>query len=193
MSELDVLLKLRQIERELNELRRQMASGDMLKSVYDANNNGIVDAAESVPWAQVTGRPEYETGSYSPSWIGDITNPSIGNGTLVGYYSRVGNVVTMSIRLVMGSTTTYGSGAWSFGLPFTSNGGAMHLFVAYLRDTSTSTNYHRIGIIAGASGIVQAFRGLADGTNSNAMNATTPFTWANGDEIRIAGTYIAAP
>lgn len=72
MSELDVLLKLRQIERELNELRRQMASGDMLKSVYDANNNGIVDAAESVPWAGVTGRP---LGYY---WLSATINPSAG-------------------------------------------------------------------------------------------------------------------
>lgn len=32
-------------------------TGDMLKSVYDTGNNGIVDAAESVPYAGVTGKP----------------------------------------------------------------------------------------------------------------------------------------
>jgi hypothetical protein len=31
------------------------ASSDMQRSVYDTNNNGIVDAAESVPWAGVIG------------------------------------------------------------------------------------------------------------------------------------------
>lgn len=31
-------------------------SGDMLKSTYDTNDNGIVDAAASVPWSGVTGR-----------------------------------------------------------------------------------------------------------------------------------------
>lgn len=31
--------------------------GDMDKSVYDTNDNGIVDAAESVPWTGVTGKP----------------------------------------------------------------------------------------------------------------------------------------
>jgi hypothetical protein len=30
---------------------------DMLKSVYDTNDNGIVDAAESTPWAGITGKP----------------------------------------------------------------------------------------------------------------------------------------
>ncbi|MEW9093933.1 MAG: hypothetical protein AB2417_02525 [Clostridiaceae bacterium] len=40
--------------------------GDMLKSVYDKNNNGKVDTAEtadSVPWAGVTGKPS----TFSPS------------------------------------------------------------------------------------------------------------------------------
>jgi len=40
--------------------------GDMLKSVYDTNNNGKVDAAESadsVAWAGVTGKPSV----YAPS------------------------------------------------------------------------------------------------------------------------------
>ena len=32
-------------------------SGDMLKSVYDANNNGVVDAAESVEWGGVVNVP----------------------------------------------------------------------------------------------------------------------------------------
>lgn len=38
-------------------------SGDMLKSVYDTNNDGIVDAAASVPWSGVTGAPS----TYAPS------------------------------------------------------------------------------------------------------------------------------
>jgi hypothetical protein len=38
-------------------------TGDMLKSVYDTNSNNIVDAAESVPWAGVTGKPA----TFSPS------------------------------------------------------------------------------------------------------------------------------
>ena len=29
----------------------------MLKSVYDTNNNGVVDTADSIPWGSVTGKP----------------------------------------------------------------------------------------------------------------------------------------
>lgn len=32
-------------------------SGDMSKSTYDTDNDGVVDAAESVPWSGVTGKP----------------------------------------------------------------------------------------------------------------------------------------
>ena len=38
-------------------------TGDMLKSVYDTNNNGVVDAAESVAWSGVTGKPTLGTSS----------------------------------------------------------------------------------------------------------------------------------
>lgn len=37
--------------------------GDMLKAVYDANGNGVVDAAESVPWQGITGKPS----TFAPS------------------------------------------------------------------------------------------------------------------------------
>ena len=32
-------------------------SGDMTKAVYDADGNGIVDTADSIPWTRVTGKP----------------------------------------------------------------------------------------------------------------------------------------
>jgi hypothetical protein len=40
------------------------STGDMLKSVYDTNNNGKVDTCDSVPWGSVTGKPAV---------IGDMT------------------------------------------------------------------------------------------------------------------------
>jgi len=33
--------------------------GDMLKSIYDTDNDGIVDAAETVPWSGVTGKKTF--------------------------------------------------------------------------------------------------------------------------------------
>ncbi|RKD26677.1 hypothetical protein BEP19_15830 [Ammoniphilus oxalaticus] len=50
--------------------------GDMTKAVYDKNNNGKVDAAEtadSVPWTGVTGKPSTFPPSGHPHTIGNIT------------------------------------------------------------------------------------------------------------------------
>jgi YD repeat-containing protein len=39
------------------------SSGDMTKAVYDTNNSGVVDSAEAVAWAGVTGKPS----SFTPA------------------------------------------------------------------------------------------------------------------------------
>lgn len=51
-----------------------MGTGDMLKSTYDTTNNGIVDAAESAPWAGITGKPSTFTPSTHTHAQSDITN-----------------------------------------------------------------------------------------------------------------------
>lgn len=47
--------------------------GDMLKSVYDTNNDGIVDAASSVPWSGVTGKPSTFTPNSHTHTIANVT------------------------------------------------------------------------------------------------------------------------
>jgi hypothetical protein len=50
-------------------------SGDMTKSVYDTNGNGVVDTADAIPWASITGKP---TGNLVDP--GTWTNLSLGAG-----------------------------------------------------------------------------------------------------------------
>lgn len=51
-----------------------VGGGDMLKSMYDSNNNNIVDAAESVPWSGVTGKPSTFTPSSHTHPASEITD-----------------------------------------------------------------------------------------------------------------------
>jgi hypothetical protein len=46
--------------------------GDMLKSIYDTDNDGIVDAADTVPWSGVTGKKEFQA---STTGIASLTIP----------------------------------------------------------------------------------------------------------------------
>lgn len=54
---------------------------------------------------------------YTPSWISSGTQPVLGNGTFFGYYRKVGKTVDVCFSLTFGSTSTFGTGAYSFSLP----------------------------------------------------------------------------
>lgn len=58
----------------------------MLKLTYDSNDDGIVDAAESVPWAGITGvpstfPPDSHTHPASDIISGTIATARLGSGT----------------------------------------------------------------------------------------------------------------
>jgi|SRR6187431_753557 len=57
--------------------------------------------------------------AYTPTWIttGAGADPVISNGDFSGRWRKVGNTVTVRIRMVWGSLTTSGAGDWEFGLP----------------------------------------------------------------------------
>lgn len=60
-------------------LAASQTAGDMLKSIYDTNNNGKVDyaqSADSVPWSGVDGKPAVfppETHSHNYMPLGPLT------------------------------------------------------------------------------------------------------------------------
>ena len=64
--------------------------------------------------------------SFSPTWENTSTSPAIGNGSLAGQYQRRADFGVFRIKLVVGSTTTFGTGTyWSFTLPYTLNSTAV--------------------------------------------------------------------
>lgn len=71
--------------------------GDMLKATYDADNNGVVDEAESVAWTGVTGAPSFITSTgvtyANLNANGDVgtgaAQVAAGNHTHAGVYSPV--------------------------------------------------------------------------------------------------------
>ncbi len=125
--------------------------------------------------------------TYTPTWAGTITNPSIGNGTLSGFYNRVGDLVNFQVYVEFGSTTTVGSGAYIFGLPFamtsTNNGitGSTEILnsgVAWYR------GYQPVSV---EQGYTDKFV-LSDNA-SNAVSSIVPITFGTGDRIIVWGVY----
>ena len=129
----------------------------------------------------------YERGAYTPTWTGSSTNPAIGNGTITGRYMRRGKTVTATINIAAGSTTTYGSGFWSFTLPFTADTTVSPIGVAQILDSSTGTIYTGNVIhVTSTTMVVYSHNTTAP------VGAAVPMTWAVSDTLRLTLTYEAA-
>lgn len=126
--------------------------------------------------------------SFTPTWTASA-NPAIGNGVLTGRYKALGTkTYAVVISVTWGSTTTAGTGAWSFGnLPFTSKSTApaYQCVGAYIKDTGTASFAAVARLPAGSTGFDAVT--VADATGTRHAAPAVPITWATGDEIVLQG------
>jgi len=120
--------------------------------------------------------------SYTPTWASTGTQPAIGNGSLSGYYSISGGMCMVTVELNIGSTTTTGTGQYSFSLPFASPKTAVGSY--YALDNGVA-HYAGSTLVAAGNSTLNAF------TNGSAagVGASAPFAWASGDYLRMTLTY----
>lgn len=127
------------------------------------------------------------------TWTATGTAPSLGNGILKARYTTIGKVCTFRFRLLMGSTTTYGTGAWRILLPFTSFSDAdapYSMGAAYFRDASITSNGHMTGVCIVDTGTnFLTFNCNTGGSTGSQVQPTIPFTWANTDHLSGTITY----
>lgn len=135
--------------------------------------------------------------TYTPTWTAATTNPTIGNGTIAGRYMAAGKYITFEIQIVMGSTTTYGAGAYSLTLPVApQTSAAKHPFLGTLWDASggsvVTSAWPIAGLISAGSTVELAGWPATAGNSFRVVNATNVITLADGDRITLTGTYEAA-
>lgn len=126
--------------------------------------------------------------AYTPTWAASGTAPSIGNGTLGGWFKRIGNTIFYRIYLVAGSTTSFGTGTWSWTLPdgLSVEGYAapgVPMGTAVVRDNSPVTRYPMHAYCNTASTLAVIFY------DGSIVGQTYPWTWANGDSLMIVGHF----
>lgn len=124
--------------------------------------------------------------SYTPAWTSGGTAPVLGLGSIAGSYMQVGKTVTARGGLVMGSTTTFGTGSYRVSVPVAAsaasqsqNVGTLWLFqngVQTRIGTCTFVNSTTLWLVTAAGDITNV----------------SPHTWANGDQLRWQITYEAA-
>lgn len=156
------------------------------------SDKGCLEIAISGAWYEIvwsTGGPAWST--YTPTWTA-VSNPAIGNGTRPGRYTRKGRSVEVSGKIIMGSTTTYGSGQYVVGLPVQAyeadDGQVLNL---QMRDVSTGNLYAgHARILTG--GLTASCWVQSTNADLNGLSQGGPITLATGDIIRWWGTYEAA-
>lgn len=123
--------------------------------------------------------------SYTPTWTASGTAPALGNGTLTGAYMNTGKLCVARVFLTMGSTTTYGTGNYTFAMPFSSAVGAQWfpLGGCVCRDASATATYF-FGAFTAGSNTVSAGNDAA-----SRLGQLVPFTWANTDTLAISMAY----
>ena len=121
--------------------------------------------------------------------------PALNNGTWSARYSQDNKIVRVRGRIVMGSTTTFGTGAYRLDLPVnaSTSGWASGDILGFAQYHDSGVNH--LGIIHYLSATQVAFITLPVNLNLVTLgeaNPTSPFPFANGDYIGFHFTYEAA-
>lgn len=154
------------------------------------NDLKIWTAHDGTTWLPFGGT----TQTYTPVWTASTTNPVLSNGVIAGRYTQVGKMVTCSIELTMGSSTTYGSGTWSLTLPVGARTSNRIGLTGLAIDQSSGTRYFSYGYWVGPSSTATITYFAVSGANviSSSVDLNSPFAWASTDTFMISGTYEAA-
>ena len=137
------------------------------------------------------GAPVTDWVSFTPVWTASTTNPTIGNGTLSGKYRRIGDSIEVSIGLSIGTTTSLGSGAWTFAHPS---------LVPDLTKIEQASTLRIVGVAEGNSGgatqigsVEASSTGLlirgALNVGAAQWSPVYPAAWVNTNVLTINATY----
>ena len=141
-----------------------------------------VNGGATAPSWAAAATPTYTWTTYTPS----NTGITLGNGTQTARYVKIGKTVTVSYRLVLGSTSSF-SGAIYVGLPSSNNSFAN--CVVSVTDAGTG-NYLAVGAADPATGSVLCRPNKTNSTYATwDDNLTAMFTWAVNDELKFSITY----
>lgn len=130
---------------------------------------------------------------YTPAWTTDFgggSNPSLGDGTITGRYIQAGDLVHAHITLVIGSTSTAGSGRWQFSLPVTAATEASYGPAPFIYKDAGSVVYYW-GIVWALGDVAQIYMNTTS-ASLGASVAGYPVTIGAGDIMSTNITYEAA-
>lgn len=130
--------------------------------------------------------------AYTPTWSTDgATQPSLGNGTITGAYKVIGKTVFVRVRLVFGTTTTAGTGAFYFSLPVNAAAAWGVQMPASILDNGNAWYQATVnGEYGGFTDKVALITQSAGGANSSqGVTGVFPIGFGNTDSLQFNGSY----
>ena len=143
-----------------------------LQGATSQSGTGITFPATQSASSNANTLDDYEEGTFTPT----ISGLTIGNGTITGTYTKIGRVVSISIDINWGSTTSSTNILSVGNFPFPSssaavmNGSLLKQGVGFY----TAANFLSNGSATATSGMNWA-------ANASYISGTNPVTWANSD------------
>jgi len=123
---------------------------------------------------------------YAPTWASSGTQPALVDGTLTAHYLQVGKWVYYTGQLLIGASTTFGTGTYTMSLPVTSASSELYVGACLVFDNSVSTAQNPG--VARMNGTTQLrFYG-----SNGQVGATAPMTFAVNDRLIWTALYEGA-
>ena len=143
---------------------------------FSANTHAAGMTSELLNW--------YEEGTFTPTFTG----LTVGNGSVFGYYRRIGKQVFVTYGFITGSTSVVAALTGVSGFPFTTGtvGGSRFFPVTGVAFEGGVGWYGAASAIfsAATSGI-----GVFSPTNDVGFSAAVPFVWGTDDSLSLTATY----
>lgn len=156
--------------------------------------NGLEQLADGSPsdrnFHAIQAEFNFPIQTWTPSWTGSTTNPTIGNGTIAGLFARWGNVVYVTVNIVPGGTTTFGTGIYMISLPVTARASIRQTLGINAYDVGVQ-QYVGQAIVNGGTSFERILLG-SSATGPVDWSPTGPFTFGNADLFTLSGVYLAA-
>lgn len=161
-------------------------------------NNGVVGTASAVNANSIAASavtPEKLLTGAGTGWAWQtfspaFTNITVGNGTVIAKYVQIGKAIFGRVGFVLGSSSSV-SGSVSFTLPVAANTDYANNYPIgqlYIEDTGVTGYMGYIQAVGSPAVIASLFAMNASATyvttSGSPVNATTPFTFASGDNFK---------
>lgn len=174
MNESEKLHRFSDVDSSWRAQHHTLGTGKNQASPGDHIHDGVTSKALAGSWTD-----------YDCSFRNAFAGFAIGNGTIVSKYMEANGLVYLFIDVVMGSTTTYGTGGFFFTVPtdLPMESPTYNAFSAAMYDRASFLDK-----LIGAVGYTSTNVALI--TESGAITPTSPVTVQNFTRFNIKGWYI---